>query len=195
MRCLAIVFVLSVSCACSWAAEPAKSADSKGSAEPSAIKARPAELDILKLEEGVWDAAIEFPPASPDAAPTTARGVQTNTFVTGNGWIKNDFVVDAKYGGHGTWGFDPKKGKYVGIWVDSNTDYVRFDEGSYDAATRTMTWWSELRQPDPHPPAKFRLVEEFKGDVRVLTMTAIGPKSGKEVPLGKITFTRRPSVQ
>ena len=33
--------------------------------------------------------------------------------------------------------------------------------------------------------------EEFRGDTRVLTMTAIGPKTGKEVPLGKITFTRR----
>ena len=195
MRRLAIVFALSMSCAFSWAVEPAKPAGSTESAETSATRARPAELDILKLEEGVWDAAIEFPPASPDAAPTTARGVQTNTFVTGNGWIKNDFVVDAAYGGHGTWGFDPKKGRYVGIWVDSNTDYVRLDEGSYDAATSTMTWRSELRQPEPHPPAKLRMVEEFKGDIRVLTMTAIGPKSGKEVPLGKITFTRRRSMQ
>jgi hypothetical protein len=54
-----------------------------------------------------------------------------------------------------------------------------------------MTWTSELRQPDPHPPAKYRMIEEFRGDTRVLTMSAIGPKSGKEVPLGKITFSRR----
>jgi hypothetical protein len=54
-----------------------------------------------------------------------------------------------------------------------------------------MTWTSELRQPDPYPPAKYRMIEVFKGDTRVLTMTAIGPKSGKEVPLGTIVFTRR----
>jgi hypothetical protein len=35
------------------------------------------------------------------------------------------------------------------------------------------------------------MVEEFRGNTRVLTMTAIGPKTGKVVPLGKITFTRR----
>ena len=35
------------------------------------------------------------------------------------------------------------------------------------------------------------LNNQFRGDTRVLTMTAIGAKSGKEVPLGKITFTRR----
>jgi hypothetical protein len=150
-----------------------------------------AELDVLKLEEGVWDAAIEFPPAKPGVAPTHASGVQTNTFVTGKRWIRNDFEVDAKYGGHGTWGYDPKKQRYVGIWVDSNTDYIRLDEGVWDAASKTMTWTSELRQPDPHPPAKYRMTEAFRGDTRVLTMTAIGPKSGKEVPLGTITFTRR----
>jgi len=149
------------------------------------------EFEVLKLEEGVWDAAIEFPPANEGEAPGRATGVQTNTFVTGGRWIRNDFEVDAKYGGHGTWGYDPRRQRYVGIWVDSNQDYIRLDEGTWDAATKTMTWTSELRQPEPHPPAKYRMTEEFRGDTRILTMTAIGPRTGREVPLGKITFTRR----
>ncbi|HVT31546.1 MAG TPA: DUF1579 family protein [Rhodanobacteraceae bacterium] len=161
------------------------------SAADALAAARSEALAILKLEEGVWDAAIEFPPENPGDAPKTARGVQTNTFVTGNGWIKNDFTVDEKYGGHGTWGYDPKKGRYVGIWVDSNQDYIRLDEGTFDSKTQTMTWTSELRQPDPYPPAKYRMTEEFKGEKRVLTMTAIGAKSGREIPLGTIVFTRR----
>ena len=167
----------------SWASVGVNAAGSEAIAAP--------ELDVPKMEEGVWDAAIEFPPTKPGDAPTHATGVQTNTFVTGGRWIRNDFEVDAKYGGHGTWGYDPKKQRYVGIWVDSNTDYIRLDEGIWDAASKTMTWTSELRQPDPYPPAKYRMTEEFRGDTRVLTMTAIGSKSGKEVPLGKITFTRR----
>ena len=166
-------------------------ATAASAAEPVPAPTRDEALAVLKLEEGVWDAAIEFPPASPDAAPTHATGVQTNTFVTGNTWIRNDFDVDAKYGGHGTWGYDPKKAKYVGIWVDSNQDYIRLDEGTFDAKTQTMTWTSELRQPDPYPPAKYRMTETFRGDTRTLTMTAIGAKSGKEVPLGSIVFTRR----
>jgi hypothetical protein len=166
------------------------SAHAAHAAEPAPVT-RDAAYAVLKREEGVWDAAIEFPPEKPGDAPTKATGVQTNTFVTGNGWIKNDFAVDAKYGGHGTWGYDPKKGKYVGIWVDSNQDYIRLDEGTFDADTQTMTWMSELRQPDPYPPAKYRMVETFRGDTRVLTMTAIGAKSGKAYPLGKIVFTRR----
>jgi hypothetical protein len=165
-----------------------KAAQAAASPAPTS---RDAAFAVMKLEEGVWDAAIEFPPAKPGDAPTRASGVQTNTFVTGNGWIRNDFAVDAKYGGHGTWGYDPKKGRYVGIWVDSNQDYIRLDEGTFDADTQTMTWTSELRQPNPYPPAKYRMTETFKGDTRVLRMTAIGPKSSKEFPLGTIVFTRR----
>lgn len=177
------LMLISASAQAAHAAEPPTAA--------AASSARESALAVLRLEEGVWDAAIEFPPDKPGAAPTKASGVQTNTFVTGNGWIKNDFAVDAKYGGHGTWGYDPKKGRYVGIWVDSNQDYIRVDEGTFDASTQTMTWTSELRQPDPYPPAKYRMTEAFKGDTRVLTMTAIGAKSGKEHPLGTIVFTRR----
>jgi hypothetical protein len=35
------------------------------------------------------------------------------------------------------------------------------------------------------------MIETFKGHTRVLTMTAIGAKGGKEFPLGTIVFTRR----
>jgi|GEM_PF-808835 len=163
------------------------------SSEKIAATATPAatEWDVLKLEAGTWDADIEFPADKPDQPPTRMKGVQTNTFVVGDHWIKNEFDFDATYAGHGTWGYDPKKKKYVGIWVDTNQDYIRLDEGSYDAATHTMTWTSELRQPDPYPPAKYRMIEVFNGDSRILTMTAIGPKSGKEQLLGTITFHRR----
>jgi hypothetical protein len=193
MRCLfRFLAVLSLVVPMSvLAADEAKPAAGKSATADAPVPPRLAELDVLRLEEGVWDAAIEFPGANPGDPPTRLQGVQTNAFVTGKGWIKNDFAVDSKYGGHGTWGYDPKKHKYVGIWVDSNMDYIRVDEGTFDTATQTMTWWSELRQPDPYPPAKYRMTEAFKGDTRVLTMTAIGAKSGKEVPLGTITFTRR----
>lgn len=192
MRCLLLFASLALVAASGRVSAAGKSA-ATDAVPPAAASS--AALDVLKMEEGVWDAAIEFPAASPDQAPTTASGVQTNTFVTGGRWIRNDFSVDAKYGGHGTWGYDPKKGMYVGIWVDSNQDYIRVDEGRYDAASKTMTWTSELRQPDPYPQAKYRMLEEFRGDSRILTMTAIGPKSGKEVPLGRITFTRRAARQ
>jgi hypothetical protein len=120
------------------------------------------------------------------------RGVQTNTFVTGKGWIKNDFEVDANYGGHGTRGYDPKKGKYVGIWVDSNQNYIRIDEGTFDARRRRWTWWSELRSPRPHPPAKYRMTEQFKGGyARADDDRRSARKAARKVPLGTIVFTRR----
>lgn len=185
MRTLPILILAALATSAAGAAT-AESAASRLPANTAVV----AEAEIVKLEEGVWDAVAEFPATSAQARPTTMHGVQSNTLMAGGRWMRNDFELEG-YAGHGTWGWDPREGRYVGIWVDSNSDYVRLDEGSYDPATRTLTWTSELRQPEPHPPAKYRMVEEFRGDTRVLTMTAIGPKTGKVVPLGKITFTRR----
>lgn len=188
MRTFPVMILAAFAASAAGAATAAAAASATSPQPANAVPA--AEAAIVKLEEGVWDAVAEFPAASAEAKPTTMRGVQSNTLMAGGRWMRNDFELEG-YAGHGTWGWDPRKGRYVGIWVDSNSDYVRLDEGSYDPATRTLTWTSELRQPEPHPPAKYRMVEEFRGDTRVLTMTAIGPKTGKVVPLGKITFTRR----
>src|SRR3569623_538300 len=83
-------------------ATQASAADTSAAATGSDA-ATTAALAVLKQEEGVWDAAIEFPPGEAGKEATHATGEQTTTFVTGDRWIKNDFAVDAKYGGHGTW--------------------------------------------------------------------------------------------
>ena len=149
------------------------------------------ETDVVLMENGTWDADIEFPPEEEGKEPGHAKGVQINSMVQGKKFIKNEFSVNGtEYGGHGVWGWDTQKKKYVGIWVDANQDYVRFDEGTWDAATKTMTWWSDC----PHPQGgtyKQRMIETFGEGVRTLTITAIGPKSGKEQLLVSMKFTLR----
>ena len=90
MRCLfPVLAVLSILAStpafASDAAKPA--AEKSATSDTPAAPPRPAELDVLKLEEGIWDAAIEFPGQNPCDPPTRMRGVQTNSFMTGEGWI------------------------------------------------------------------------------------------------------------
>jgi len=152
----------------------------------------PPELQVLKLEEGVWDADITFPPAKPDDPPGKAKGVQVNTLKSDGRWMQNEFQVDGTpYQGTGLWGWDPIQGKYIGIWVDNNDHRIRHDTGTFDPATATMTWTAEMVQADGSV-APLRFTEQFKGDTRIFDMVAIGPKSGKEFPLLTIVFTRRP---
>jgi len=53
--------------------------------------------------------------------PEVSTGVETNTLVGGL-WLVSDFQGrwgSQPFHGHGTFGYDTSKKKYVGIWVDS----------------------------------------------------------------------------
>ncbi|HYE50535.1 MAG TPA: DUF1579 family protein [Azospirillaceae bacterium] len=152
------------------------------------------ELKAMRLEAGTWDADITFPSREAGKPDGKAKGVQVNTLKSGGMWIVNEFQVEGTpYQGTGLWGYDPKQGKYIGIWADNNEHRIRRDLGTWDEATQTMTWTAELHQADGSI-APLRFTEKFEGEKRTFHMIAIGPKTGKEVPLLHIVFTRRPGT-
>ncbi len=50
-----------------------------------------------------------------------------------------DFANDSGFQGHGVYGWDPAKQKYVGTWVDPMRTFLSPMEGTWDAATKTMS--------------------------------------------------------
>jgi hypothetical protein len=147
----------------------------------------------LKMEAGVWDAAITFYDSDKESGHGT--GVQTNTLLANGHWIVNDFNIPATdkfpvYQGHGVWGFDPVAKTYVDTWVDTNDLAVRTDYGYWDAASSTMSWSS--KQPDGAGHfIDYRMLEEFKGDTRILTFYQLGLLKPNPHTLIRIVFTRR----
>ena len=95
--------------------------------------------------------------------------------------------------GHGTNGYDAKKNKYIGTWVDSMS--VRIDrlEGTYDDKTKTLTLNSESEAPDGKP-MKMRLETRFNDD-GTRTFSLLMQEDGKkEFSKGmEITYTKRKS--
>lgn len=153
--------------------QPAASADAKG---------------VLAAQAGTWDADITFPGAEP--GKRKGKGVQVNRLRSGGMWIVNEFSVDGTlYEGTGIWGFDRATGRYSGMWVDSNDQKMRLDDGRWDSATRTMTWSADVPQPDGRH-ARYLFTEEFRGDTRLFNMVALTRRG--EVPLVSMVFTRRP---
>jgi hypothetical protein len=149
------------------------------------------EHEMLKGDVGVWDATVEMATA-PGAPASVSKGTETNTLV-GGFWLVSRFKGDMMgqpFEGLGTTGFDPGKRKYVGTWIDSMTPGLYTSEGTYDAATKTMTTWME--GPDPSGKVtKTRATTQWQGkDARVFTM--YGPKAadGKEPVTMKITYKR-----
>ena len=120
-----------------------------------------------------WDATVEMFMA-PGAPPALSKGTETVTMM-GGFWQLSEFkseMMGQPFEGRGTMGYDPAKKKYVGTWVDTMTPGYYTVEGTYDAATKTLT--GVMEGPDPSGQvAKTKETTVWKdADTRVFTMYA-----------------------
>jgi hypothetical protein len=185
---------VAVACLPAWAVAQ----ETKPQSPPAGAQAGPPaptpgpEHQLLKNDEGVWDATVEATMA-PGAPPSVSKGVETNTLMGGGLWLLSDFkseMMGQPFQGHGVMGYDPVSKKYVGTWVDTMSTRPSSSEATYDAATKTMTGWIE--GPDETGKVvKMRETTEWKDpNTRVFTIYMKGP-DGKEAPGLKITYKRR----
>jgi len=150
----------------------------------------------LAMEEGTWDADVTFYEA--DKPASRAVGIQINTLLKNRHWIINEFRIPATdttpaYEGHGVWGYDTVAKTYVNTWVDTNDLAVRTDYGFWYEAESMMVWSSKQNDGNGHF-VDYRITEEFKGSVRVLTFYQLGLAKPNPHPLVKIVFTKRKSI-
>jgi hypothetical protein len=143
---------------------------------------------MLKNDVGTWDATVEMFMA-PGAPPALSKGTEVVTMM-GGFWQLTEFkseMMGQPFEGRGTTGFDPAKKKYVGTWVDTMTPAYYTVEGTYDAATKTLTGFMD--GPDQTGVVtKTKETTQWKdADTRVFTMYA---PDGKAVAM-RITYTRR----
>ena len=108
-------------------------------------------------------------------------------------WIANDFqgeLGEIKFQGHGLDGYDQKKKKYVGVWVDSVSSAPLHFEGDYDPKSKLLVMTGETLGADGKPE-KFKNTTETKDkDNFVFKMYMIQP-DGKEELSFTIVYTRR----
>lgn len=162
-----------------------------GQEAPPSPKPGP-EHEVLKMDEGTWDAVVEFSPA-PGAPTMTSKGVETNTIGCGGLCLITDFKGETAPGvafhGHGIATWDPQKEKYVGTWTDSMSHGLAHTEGTYDASKQRFTGTMEGMDLTGKM-MKTRSVGEYKDGSRVFTAYTAGP-GGKEVQVMKITYTKK----
>jgi hypothetical protein len=106
------------------------------------------EHEILKRDVGTWDVALEIN-IGPGMPPFTMAGVETATMVSGR-WLVSEFkseMMGQPFESRGISGWDPDKKAYVSVAADTMSTSLTPSESTYDAATNTMTGWSEMRDP------------------------------------------------
>jgi hypothetical protein len=150
------------------------------------------EHDLLKMDVGTWDAEVEaFGP--PGAPPAGSKGSETSRMTAGGRYLVTDFksdIMGMPFEGHGIFGYDAAKKKYVGTWVDSMSGAPSTSEASYDAAKKTMT--GTMEGPDPMGRiVKTKAVTEYK-DPNTRVFTLYNLEGGKETVSLRITYKRRP---
>lgn len=96
------------------------------------------EHQMLKMDEGVWDAKITLLSRS-DGEPAHYDAKETNTMI-GELWsIGTLEIPELDYSGFATLGYDPAQQQYIGTWIDSSTPSIVNMSGTYDQETKTLT--------------------------------------------------------
>jgi hypothetical protein len=152
------------------------------------------ENKIFKADVGTWDATVSIYPAGPDGPVVTSKGTETNRQLTEGTWLITEFKADLgglPYAGHGLYGYDAAKKKYVGTWVDSMSAQLTVMEGDYDADTKTMTLFSEGIDPATGQKAKMkyvgRVLEDGSRDFTLSQQNA----DGEFAKMMHIAYTRK----
>lgn len=168
-----------------------QAAAQKETGAPEQSKPGP-EHAVLAREAGTWDAAVEIRMGPPGALPQISKGVEISRLCCNGLWLIKEFRSDPAYPsfeGHGVAGYDPVKKRYTGIWVDSDLNTPMISEGTYDAASKTMTWQGSVLSGGKE--MRFREVDVWKDEnSRQFTMYMPGP-DGKEAAGLSISYTRR----
>jgi hypothetical protein len=123
----------------------------------------------LKQFVGTWETASECS-LGPGQEPLKCQGTMSARML-GDLWVvveSESSMMGTKVNALQTLGFDPKKKKYIGTWVDSMLNHMWQYEGELDDAGTKLTL--EAEGPnflEEGKTAKFRDIYEFKSPDQV----------------------------
>jgi hypothetical protein len=149
------------------------------------------EHEWLQKFVGEWESESKMW-HSPDAEPMTAKGSES-TRALNRFWI----VAEGKSEVMGqavqsvlTLGYDVKKEKYVGTWIDSMTGYLWLYEGTVNDAGTTLTLESEGPGMDGSGTTTFREVTEFLSDDHRVFRSSYKDDEGEWVKIVEVHYRR-----
>lgn len=152
------------------------------------------EHERLKAFEGTWDAATSMW-MDPSAPPEKGKGTAVTSSLFEGRFVKMDYSGEwngQPFTGMALTGYDNTKKKYIGTWVDSMSTAVFYSEGTYDDASKTYTFLSEMHDPMA-PGTMFKIRETVTMDsADKHTMTWYETRAGTpEMKTMEIVYTKR----
>jgi ketosteroid isomerase-like protein len=161
--------------------------------DPARMQGPPptAEHKLIAESAGSWKCTGKL---MMGAQPIPLSGVQTNTMQPGGLWQVMDYKADdGSFVGHGIFGYDTNKKKFVSIWVDSMHAELSPAEGTRSADDKVLTM--DLMTTDPGSGQKRKATQTItRKDDKTFTfeMTVPGP-DGKRMTMMEMTYSRMSS--
>ena len=147
------------------------------SGQPNEAEMMKQMMEMSKLNEnhklladlvGTWNYTIKFW-MDPSAAPQESKGTAVRKAIYGGRFFVEDVSgkmqmpgpdgkpKDMDFKGMGIEGYDNVKKKFVATWIDNMGTGIMMSEGTYDPATKTVTYTGEYEEM-PGMKKKFREV-------------------------------------
>src|SRR5438552_9515154 len=156
---------------------------------------------LLSSLDGSWNYTIQmWMNPDPNAKPQESKGTATRKSVMGGRYVmmdvsgkmqmpgEDDKMKDVQFKGMGLEGYDNVKKKFINSWIDNMGTGIQFSEGTYDPATKTLTYTSEM---EPVPGMKSQVREVIKiADNNHMTLEWYENQGGGEKKTMEIANTR-----
>jgi len=156
---------------------------------------------VLTELDGNWNYIIKFwMNPDPNAPPQQSKGTATRKSVMGGRFVVMDVsgkmqmpgedgkMKDTQFKGMGVEGYDNVKKKFVASWIDNMGTGIQFSDGTYDPATKTLTYTSEM---EPVPGMKMPVREVIKvADNNHMALEWYENHGGQEKKTMEINYTR-----
>jgi hypothetical protein len=154
---------------------------------------------ILEATTGSWTYKVKWW-MRPDAPPVESAGTTTTRSVMDGRYFISEHtgkmsmpgpdgkIMDANFQGMATEGYDNTTKKFVASWIDNMGTGIMMMEGTYDPATKALTYLGEEK---PMPGMKFNVRQVVKyTDKDHHTIEFYEVHGGKETKTMEIEYTR-----
>ena len=162
----------------------------KATAQEMPMPKPSAEHKIVMADVGTWSVKGKLFMGGSEQEFTGKETVRN----VGKFWTVSNYsatMFGQPFVGSSTTGYDPKTKKFVGSWVDSMQPHATHMVGTFDKATKTMTYKTKGIGMDGKPAEGKIVVKYNDNGTRSFTMWGPDPAGGKEMVKGmEMTYTR-----
>ena len=142
--------------------------------------------EMFAADEGTWKCEVEMFVNGPDGPPEKYTGTEVNKLVSGGLYLKSEFrskMGDQDFEGHGLMGYNPKKKRYEGMWVDNFTEAPTRMTGRYNKAKKIFTVTGVVQDEEGNDMKQKQVTTHLDDKTKRFEIFLVVEAGGKEMEI------------